>query len=136
MLGVAASSESRAIVRLLYALEHQAANAFGRLLGINLFDLKTVLGVVLTKFPAQLIPALRDGTHPAPFAVADLEDLIHQLLRAAISLALHDAWILVLHFGPSFLELANSHQSAFKQINRLETRNDYGHFKARRNRFI
>ena len=75
----------------LTPLQDQAADANLRLGRIDRLHLEKPLRVVLAKFVAQPVTAWRNRAHAAPFAVADFEDLAHQLLSHAIAFPLHDA---------------------------------------------
>jgi hypothetical protein len=55
----------------------------------------------------RTLVALRE---PDPDLGGDLEDLAHQLLRDAVSVAGHRARVLVLDLGAPRLELAHRHQ--------------------------
>src|SRR5215472_975489 len=125
----ALAPESRTIVRLLNSLEYQTADADGRLLSVDLLNLEDSFGVMIAQFVAELIPALRDGSDPAPFSVIDFEDVVYQFLRYAISLALYNTRILVLDFRSAALQLANSHQYSLEDIQWLKAGNDYRNTK-------
>ena len=88
------------------------------------FDVENSVGIVLAKFPAQFVAAFRNRTDAAPFAVAHFEDFVHQILRDAISVSLHNARILILHFVSAGLELADRHQHALQNIERFEAGDD------------
>src|SRR5947207_6083369 len=110
MFGRARFAECRTIMRLFDAFQNQSANTLDRLLGIDLFHVEEAFGVMLAKFPTQLITAFWDGADAAPFAIADLKHLVDQFLSRAIAFTLNDAGILIFDFGPALLELADCHQ--------------------------
>src|SRR5215469_491953 len=75
---------------------------------------------MIPKFITELVTALWDRTHAAPFAIADLEDLIHQILRHQISIPLHDARILVFDVPFTLFELLHRHENTLENIQRFE----------------
>ena len=109
-------------MRFLDALEHQSADANRRFLGVDLLHVEQSFGVMVAKFLAQFVTALGNRTDSAPFAVADFEDFVDEVLRDAVALALNDAGILIFHFRAARFELANGHQSAFQQIRSARSR--------------
>ena len=62
----------------------------GSCVSISLIS-KMPLGIVVAKFVTQFVAALRNGADPAPFAIADFEDLVDQILRDAVAVAIDDA---------------------------------------------
>src|SRR3954452_7323875 len=91
MFGRALPSERLAVVGLFYTSEHESADARCRLLGVNFLDFEQSLGVVVAELVTQFIAALRDRADTAPFAVADIEHFVDQILRDAIAVASDDA---------------------------------------------
>jgi len=70
MLWCAAFPELGARIRFLDPLQHEAADALGALLRFDVRDIEAGFGVEAAKRIAQLQPALRNVTDPAPFAMA------------------------------------------------------------------
>src|SRR6266581_4914880 len=129
-------AEGGAVVRLLYSTQNETADACRGLLRIDLFYIEKPLGIVFVKFVAQLVATFRDGPDTAPFAIADFENSVDQILRDPIAVPLHDARILVLNFMGSSFQLLDGHERALQDIDRLETGDDYGHTKAFCDRFV
>src|SRR6476659_1730454 len=125
-----------AVVRFLHAFQNQAADTHARLLGVDLFHLKKPFRVVVTKLVAELVAALGNRPHAAPFAITDLEDFVHQLLGDAVAVALHHPRVLVFHDRPTGLELANGHQHPFEEIQGFKTGYHDRHVKAFRDRLV
>src|SRR5262245_46699844 len=71
-------SEGRAIVRFPNPLQNLPADADRRLLGIDLFDFKEPLGIMITKFIAQPETTLGNRSDSAPFTITDLEHFRYQ----------------------------------------------------------
>ena len=116
--------------------QHFAADAFGGFLGVDFPDGENSLGVVAAETFAEAIAALRNQADPAPFAVANLEDLPHNLDRHPIAVGLNDAGILVLHHGAARFQLAHGHQRAFHDVDRFEAGDDDRDAKAGADRLI
>src|ERR1700688_1191372 len=122
-------AESRAVFRLLDPLQYQATDTDIRFLGIDFLDLKDSFGIVVSELVAKFITALRDGAHSAPFAIANLENFIYQILGRQVAFPLHNARILILHLPSTELQLTHRHEHSFEDIQRLEAGDDYRHTK-------
>src|SRR5262249_45893892 len=75
MLRVAVAAEGGAVGRLTQSAQDEAADAARGLLGLDGVHVEALLGVVLAVLVTDAVAGLRDGTHPAPLAIGDLEDL-------------------------------------------------------------
>ena len=71
-------AERRALVRLDQPLQHLAAAAHARFLGVDAGHLEAVLGVELAVLLRQPPAAVRDHPDAPPAAVGDLEDVLQQ----------------------------------------------------------
>src|SRR5512133_736413 len=60
-------------------------------------------------------------THATPFAGGDLEYFTNDLLGGHVALAAHGAAVLVLHVGPTVLQLLEAHEDPLQDIDGLET---------------
>src|SRR5215467_3340606 len=107
MLGCAKSAEGGTVMRLFHSAQDEAADANLRLPGIDLADFEEAFGIVLAKFVAQLVTAFGNRADSAPFAIADLKNLVHQVLGHPIPFATNDSRILVFYLCFSGLELPN-----------------------------
>ena len=81
-------SESRAVVRLLHALEDKPTDANRRLLCVDFFNVEQPFRIVIPEFITEFKTTLGDRSDAAPFAIANFEDLVDQILRHAVSVAL------------------------------------------------
>src|SRR5262245_10590923 len=131
MLGSALFPKCRAVVRLLYAFEHETADANVRLFCVDFLRVENSLGIVLAELPSQFVTAFRNGTDAAPFAVTHFEDFIYQILCDTISVSLHNARVLIFHLVSASLELAHRHQHTLQNIKRFESCDDDGYFESR-----
>src|SRR5262245_38513220 len=104
--------EGRAVVRFPNPLQDLTADADHRFLGIDLFDFKEPLGIMIAEFIAQPKPALRNRTDSAPFAIADFEHFRYQSLRRSVAFTLDRASILIFNLSPAGFKLAHRHQGA------------------------
>jgi len=129
-------AERRAIYGLLQTLQHLAANADFGLLRADIFDLEDPVGVEIAEGVTQLIAALWDGTYSAPFAIADLENVIDQVLGNQVAFPPYHPRVLVLNLPLAELELAHRHEYPFKNVQRLESGDDYGNTKSLGNRLV
>jgi hypothetical protein len=85
------------------------------------------LGVQVRVRLRQLEPALGDEAHAAPLEVRpQLEHLRHHLERAQVALVGDDALVLVLDLAAALTELAQDHQDALEDVERLEAGNHDG----------
>ena len=80
-------------------------------LRVDFLHVEEALGVVVAKFVAQLVAALWNRTDAAPFAVADLEDLVDQVLRDLVALALTTRGYWFSTSARAGFELAHGHQA-------------------------
>src|SRR3984957_3451319 len=122
-------AESRTVFRLLNPPQYQATDTDIRFLGIDFLDLKNSFGIVVSELVAKFITALRDGAHSAPFAIANLENLVYQILGRQVAFPLHNARILILNLPLTTFELLDRHKHSFEDIQGLEAGNDYRHMK-------
>src|ERR1035437_73540 len=126
----------RTLVRLLDALQNQPADALRRLARRFARKREAAVGIILLKAAAQLKAAGRNFTQTPPLAVHHLEDLDNTFLCGAVAFAARGARVLVLHFVAAFFQLADGHENAVQNVERLETGNDDGDFVTLRNRQI
>src|SRR3954467_3009942 len=116
--------EGGTFARLLDSAQNLAADADLRLVGLDVLHLEAALGVVVAVLPAQPVAALRDGSHAAPLAVANLEDVVDERARSRIALRPYRAPVGDLHFGAPGFELLHRAQDGIEQIERLESGDD------------
>src|SRR5664279_1540196 len=136
MVRGAAVAVRRAILGLLRALHHQAADALWILLGRVSRHTKPRLRIKLREFGGQPQTALRYFTDAAPLAMYHSKDRRHQLLRRHIPFLAHRPRVLVLHFVTPFLQLRHTHVDALQQVERLEASHHDRDLIFFRNRFI
>src|SRR5215475_11074203 len=91
---------------------------------------------MIAKFVTELVTALRDRTHTAPFSIAYFEDLIHQVLRHQVPVSLHDARILVFDIPLALFELLHRHENTLENIQRFEPGDHDRNVKALRDGLI
>ena len=136
MLGSALLAKGRTVVRFLYTLQNLAADANGRLLSINLFDVKNAFGVVVPEFATQLVATFGNGADTAPFSIADLEYFVYEFLGDAIAFTANNASVRILNLGATFLELSNCHQNSVQQVKRFKPGDDDGYLKPSGDGFV
>src|SRR5690606_13983105 len=68
-----------------------------------------------------------DFAHSSPLARDHLEHAGHDLLRWTVAFRADGPAVLVLDFGPAGLELADAHEHALQDVQRLEARDHNGH---------
>ena len=115
-------------MRLLQAPQNLPADAHLRLRGLQTIHLEQTLGVVVSVF-AESVAARRDRADAAPFAIAHFEDLVDQLFRRGIAVALNDPAILNLDLGPALFSCCDDAQHAFEHVDRLEAGDDDRHLE-------
>src|ERR1700751_659594 len=136
MFGVTQCAEGGEVVRLLHPSQYQTADTDLRFLSIDFLNLENSFCVMIPKFVAELVTARRDRTHAAPFAIADFEDLIYQVLRHQISFSLNDAGILVFDVPFTLFELSHRHENSFENIQGLESGDHNWNVKALRDGLV
>src|SRR6266576_4250567 len=109
----------RAFVRLLDALENQAADALRRLARRLAGEGKAAVSVVLLKAPAKLEAARRNFAKAAPLPGNNFEYFRDRLLRRTVPFPAHRACVLILDLVPAFFELADRHENAVENVERL-----------------
>src|SRR5262249_48430698 len=71
-------AERGAVVRLLEALQDQAADANSGFLRVEAIYFKDAFGIVIVKLGPQPVAALWNSADSAPLAITDLESLVDQ----------------------------------------------------------
>ena len=114
----------RAVVRLLQPLQHQSADAEGRLLRLDLVDLRRSARHHGRDTRGEAGSRSGESPDAPPFPVADLEDVADQADATPVAFATHGASVLVLDSPPSLLQLADAAEDTLEQIERLKTGDD------------
>src|SRR5215469_11953798 len=97
--------KSRALARLLDALQDQPADALGRFQCRLAGEGETPVRIVFLESSAELKAAGRNLAQPTPLPRGDLEDFHNRLLRRAIPFPPYGAGVLVLDLVTAFFEL-------------------------------
>jgi hypothetical protein len=78
-------AEGGTFVGFFEPFEDLAADADGRLLGVDFLHSKEARGIEGLERVLELVAALRNRPHPSPLLVTDLEDAPHELLRGRVA---------------------------------------------------
>ena len=118
------------------SLQHLAAVAERRFLGLDILDGEADFGVEFAVAVAEAPAALGDDTDAAPAAVGDREDVGQHLLGRSVALVLDSARVGVFQPRFSLFELAHGAADPFEHIEGFEASDDDRHLIACDQRFV
>src|SRR3990172_12470684 len=120
MLRSAQCPECRALWRFQLALQDLPGDTNWRFFRLDGADVKAAFGIESCIFRPQPPAAHRDVADAAPFAVADLEDFVDQILRRPVALKGYGTPIRIDYADFAGFQQLDHIQHAAQQVQRLK----------------